>query len=518
MNNICIIPQPVKLEKRNDYFDLKPQSRIIVSAKNVLPLGELLAEYLRPATGFELAVITNPEYTKNDIILELDSSASAEESETYSITASANSMTLSAKTLDGLARAIQTTRQLFPAEIFSQAVVGDFNWIVPGVEIEDCPQYSWRGMHFDVSRHFFSVDEVCRMIDIFALHRFNKFHWHLTDDQGWRIEIKRYPKLTKIGAHREYTLKGHMDDRPRQYDDTPYLKFYTQEDIKKVVEFAAKRHITIIPEIDMPGHMQAAIAAYPELGCHPDRKLNTRCLWGVSQDILFPSENTIEFMKNVFKEIIELFPSPYIHIGGDEAVKHVWEESRRVQELMAELNIKTENALQNWFLGEINKFLQDNGKTCIGWDEVLDDELPENTIVMSWRDEKGAIEAARRGHKAIMAECEFSYFDFCQGIPAKEPLSQKHILTTEKVYNHDLIPEALPAAHKAYIIGGQGQLWTEYIDDLKHLQYMAFPRAIALAEKLWRAHSSCSFEDFQKRLKIHNERLDAMKVNYRKDK
>jgi hexosaminidase len=516
MNDICIIPKPKKLEKTDGYFELKPQSRIIVSDKTVLSLSELLAEYLRPATGFGLEVSSCPNPDETNIILELKNSVITAETEKYSISATTKSIVLSAESLDGLAIAVQTLRQLFSKEIFSKKLAPGIKWLVPCVVIEDSPEYSWRGMHLDVSRHFFSVDEVCRMIDIFALHKFNKLHWHLTDDQGWRIEIKRYPKLTQIGAHRKYTLKGHMDDRPRQYDDKPYFEFYTQEDIRKVVEFAAKRHVTVIPEIDLPGHMQAAIAAYPELGCFPDRQLDTRCIWGVSQDILFPSTNTLEFMKNVFEEIINLFPSSYIHIGGDEAVKKQWEESRQVQELMFKLNIKSENALQNWFIGEINEFLQKNGKICIGWDEILDAELPANTIVMSWRDEKGAIEAARRGHNAIMAECEFSYFDFSQGNPGKEPLAQKHILTLEKVYNHDLIPEALPEEQTLYIIGGQGQLWSEYISDLKHLEYMAFPRSVALAEKLWCKHSSCCFADFNKRLKKHKQRFDIMNINYHK--
>ncbi|MFA6814739.1 MAG: beta-N-acetylhexosaminidase [Lentisphaeria bacterium] len=516
MNNICIIPKPKKIKKREDFFELTAHTKIIVSDPELLKLGELLAEYLRPATGFKLTVISGFECGTNDIFLNLGKDVLNEVEEAYSIVSSLSNLTLSAHTIEGLSRSVQTLRQLLPVEIFSSKVLSGFKWIVPGVEINDSPVYSWRGMHLDVSRHFFKVEEVCRLIDILALHRFNKFHWHLTDDQGWRIEIKRYPRLTEVGSSREYTLKGHMDDRPRQYDNKPYAGFYTQDDIRKVVDFATKRHITVVPEIDMPGHMQAAIAAYPELGCYPDRKLKTRCIWGTSQNILCPSTYTVEFMKNVLSEVMKLFSSPFIHIGGDEAVKHEWEESRRIQELMTKLKIKDENVLQNWFLGQINEFLKANGRTSIGWDEILNPELPEGTIIMNWLSNSKAIEAARKGHKVIMAECEVSYFDFCQGKLNEEPLGQKNILPLEKVYNHDLIPESLPEANRAYIIGGQGQLWTEHIPNMKHLEYMAFPRAIALAEKLWVKHSSCSFEDFKQRLLIHNKRLDILNVNYRK--
>lgn len=371
-------------------------------------------------------------------------------------------------------------------------------------------------MHLDVCRHFFSVKEVCKFIDLIALHRFNIFHWHLTEDQGWRIEIKRYPKLTKIGSKRKCTLIGHESDRPRQFDNTTYSGFYTQEDIRFVVDYAAQRCITIVPEIDMPGHMQAVITAYPELGNYPERQLELRCHWGISQNILNLEPSTVTFMQNVLEELIQLFPSKFIHLGGDEALKHEWMESFKAQKRMAELGLKSEDELQSWFMKQMDDFLTSKGRKLIGWDEILEEGLASGAAVMSWRNADGGLKAAEAGHDAVMSVAEYTYFDSYQNEPVKnEPLAIGGMLPMEKVLEFNPIPDNLSEDKKNKILGGQGQLWTEYIANYKHLEYMAFPRVCALSEILWKNSNKILESEFKEHLNIHLQRLDALDVNYK---
>ena len=318
---------------------------------------------------------------------------------------------ISARAEAGAARGIQTLRQLFPPGIFSNEQVKTEAWIVPCLRITDQPEFKWRGMHLDVARHFFTVEEVERFIDLLALHKLNILHLHLTDDQGWRVEIQQYPKLTGIGSQRPCTLIGHEDERPRKYDSIPHAGFYTRNDILRLVEFAAVRHITIVPEIDMPGHMQAAITAYPELG-NTDMTLQVRCHWGISQNILNARESTIQFMKNVLDEIMELFPSRFIHIGGDEALKQEWSESREIQDKIQELGLKNENELQSWFIGQMNSHIQENGRRLIGWDELLEGGLVKNATVMNWRINQSGAEAANSGHDVVVSQHSHLYFNF----------------------------------------------------------------------------------------------------------
>ncbi|MBS1371407.1 MAG: beta-N-acetylhexosaminidase [Lentisphaeria bacterium] len=515
MRQISLIPYPKSCRETGERFTLSASARIVAATSGALPAAGLLAEYLRPATGFALPVVTGPAET-GDIRLsehgenETDDGGFVRES--YLLTVSPGSVELDGANAPSLALAIQTLRQLFPPEIYADSRQ-DAAWELPGVEIADAPKYRWRGLMLDIARHFLGKHEICRMIELAAQHRFNRIHLHLTDDQGWRIEIKRYPRLTEIGSVRPRTVIGHESARPRRYDETPYGGFLSRQEIREIVAFAERRHITVMPEIDMPGHMQAALAAYPEFGHRPDWAPEPRDCWGISRTILAPLPATVEFMQNILAELLELFPSRFIHVGGDEALKEEWELDCRVQRRMAELGLRNEHEMQSHFLGEMDRFLQSRGRRMIGWDEILEGGLTPGAAVMSWRGSAGALAAARQGHDAVMASKEFAYLDYFQADPAHEPLGIGGDLPAEKVYRYTAeFPELTPE-EQMHIIGGQGQLWSEYIPSLSHLEYMAFPRACALAEKLWREPGECRFADFRDRLAPHRRRFAVQSVN-----
>jgi hexosaminidase len=350
--------------------------------------------------------------------------------------------------------------------------------------INDEPRFDWRGLHLDVSRHFFNVDEVKGFIDLMALYKFNKFHWHLTDDQGWRIEIKKYPKLTSIGGFRDSTVIGHFSDSPRKYETENYGGFYTQEEIKEVVAYANTKFITVVPEIEMPGHSRATLAAYPELSCTGE--LNpVPGLWGVFDDVYCSKVESINFMKDILAEVIELFPSEYIHIGGDEAPKERWKECKRCQKVIKKNKLKDTHELQSYFIRQMDAFLTERGRKLIGWDEILEGGLSPNAAVMSWRGEKGGIEAAKQGHNVVMSPTAYCYFDYYQSAHDLEPLAIGGYLPLEKVYKYNPVPEELTEEQEKFILGGQANLWTEYITTMDHVEYMAFPRALALIQSLW---------------------------------
>lgn len=432
--------------------------------------------------------------------------------EQYTCAVTADGVRLSAPNASGLARAIQTLRQLFPAAIFA-ATPQSGPWELPCVRIADQPRFRWRGLHLDVCRHFFTIEEVRRFIELLALHRFNRLHLHLSEDQGWRIAINKYPRLTAVGSVRPCTVIGHESARPRQYDDTPYGGFYTQDELRELVAFAARRHIEIVPEIDMPGHMQAAIAAYPELG-NTGMALQPRCHWGISQHILNAEDSTVRFMQDVLAEVMAIFPSRFIHVGGDEADKHEWNESRRIQDRMRELGVPDEHALQSWFIRQMDAFITANGRRLIGWDEILEGGLASGATVMSWRGEEGGIEAARQGHDVVMAPYQYVYFDHYQAEPVKEePLAIGGLTTTAHVYAYEPIPAGLSAEQHEHVLGAQGQLWTEYIGSVDYLEYMTYPRACALAEVLWLAPEQKCYADFYARLGSHRQRMAALGVH-----
>ena len=515
MNKTKIIPSVSNIEHTDCFFKLNAKTVINVSDKSILGKGELLRTYLSPATGFSLPVIVGE---KGDIEIELLKNPTTNNNqlnEEYNIEINEKHCKLTSLTQEGLARAIQTFRQLLPNQIFSTDIIPSADWEIGGCKIIDKPRFPWRGMHLDVCRHFISKEDVCKFIDLIALYKYNRFHFHLTEDQGWRIEIKKYPKLTEIGSVRESTLIGHLNDKPKRYDDTEHRGFYTQEDIKEIVAFAKQREIIIVPEIDMPGHMQAAISAYPELGC-TDMTLKPLCHWGICQHILNVEESTITFVKDVIDEVLELFPGDYIHIGGDEAVKYEWEEQRKIQDRMLELGLKSEDELQSWFLSEIADHIQQKGRKVIGWDEILEGGVSEDISVMSWRNEAEGIKAAALGHNVVMTPQSHVYFDHYQGLESEEPLAIGGFTPLEKVYSFDPIPEFLPYKDRKYIMGSQGQLWTEYMKDFKAVEYMAFPRVCALSEVLWMDKNSKDYKQFLNKMNHHKLKLKYLGVNFRK--
>ncbi len=360
--------------------------------------------------------------------------------------------------------------------------------------IQDEPRFQWRGLHLDVARHFYTVEEVKRYIDLMSMYKFNVFHWHLTDDQGWRIEIKKHPKLTEIGAYRDSTVNDHYTTTPRTYTTERYGGFYTQEEIKEVVAYAAKKYITVVPEIEMPGHARAAIAAYPELSCSGDT-LGVPGLWGVFDDIFCAHENTILFLQDVLTEVMQLFPSEYIHIGGDEAPKTRWSKCKKCQAVIRENGLKDEHELQSYFIREMDEFLTKNGRKLIGWDEILEGGLSPNATVMSWRGMEGGIEAASQGHYVVMSPGSHCYFDHYQSNGSDEPLAIGGHTPLNKVYDFNPIPEKLTPDQQSYILGAQANVWTEYIQDFDKIEYMVYPRAIALSQVLW-CKNKPPFDDF----------------------
>ncbi|HNR85483.1 MAG: family 20 glycosylhydrolase [Crocinitomicaceae bacterium] len=380
-------------------------------------------------------------------------------------------------------------------------------------KIQDKAKFSWRGLHLDVARHFFNVDELKRFIDIMAFYKYNKFHWHLTDDQGWRIEIKKYPKLTEIGAFRDSTVNGHYSDVPRTYKKERYGGFYTQEQIKEVIQYAAARSVTVVPEIEMPGHARAAIAAYPELSC-TKQQMPVEGLWGVFDDIFCSDEKTVNFLKDVLTEVAALFPSEYIHIGGDEAPKTRWKACEVCQNNIKKNNLKDEHELQSWFIREIDAFMTKKGKKIIGWDEILQGGLSPNATVMSWQGNEGGILAAAQGHDVIMTPVNFCYFDYYQAESRYEPLAIGGLVNLEKVYSFGVIPSEISPENRKHILGAQANLWTEYIPTYDKVEYMEYPRALAMSQNLWSLDKG-SYEDFVKAIvEKQSSVLKAFKINY----
>ena len=369
-------------------------------------------------------------------------------------------------------------------------------FIIDKAFLQDFPNFGWRGLHLDVSRHFFAVEDVKRYIDLMALYKFNVLHWHLTDDQGWRIEIRKFPELTKVGAWRDSTIVGHYNDVPRIYEKARYGGFYTQEEIREVVKYAQEKYITVVPEIEMPGHARAALAAYPELSC-TGKNQSVTGEWGVFDDVFCAKPETIAFLQQVLEEVLELFPSEYIHVGGDEAPKNRWKACPACQKVMKDNQLKDEHALQSYFIGQMDVWLTARGRKLIGWDEILEGGLSSNAAVMSWRGAGGGMEAARQGHYVVMAPNDHCYFDYYQSSHPSEPVAIGGFLPLEKVYAFNPVPKELTPAEQSYILGGQANLWTEYISDISEVEYMVYPRALALSQVLW-CKEKPSYEAFRK--------------------
>jgi hexosaminidase len=514
-----IIPQPVCVDPRPGSFNLMPDA-VIAAQDEAVETAELLAQWLGKPTGYLLPVQPALSAGQTGIRLEIDLSLAHLGREGYRLEVSEAAVTLRAPSAAGLFYAAQTLRQLFPPQVFSTRRVARQvpAWQIPAVIIEDTPRFGWRGAMLDVCRHFMPVKFVERYIDLLALHKMNVFHWHLTDDQGWRIEIKKYPRLTEVGAWRSATLVGHLpqDGEEMTFDGIPHGGFYTQAQIRHVVEYARKRHVRVVPEIEIPGHAQAAIAAYPELGCNGPQEVARH--WGVlTYDVYNPFDSTFTFLEDVLNEVADLFPGEYIHIGGDEVRKQAWIENAEVQACKQALGLPDEHALQSYFIRRAEAMLAARGRRLIGWDEILEGGLAPTATVMSWRGEEGGIAAAQAGHCVIMAPNTYTYFDYCQTAhPETEPLTIGGYIPLSSVYGYNPIPAALTAEQARYVLGTQFQIWTEYLKTPEQVEYMAFPRACALAEAAWSPQEARNWADFTTRLSEHLKRLDQIKVNYRK--
>lgn len=446
----------------------------------------------------------------NEIEFILDTTV--QNSEGYNLEILPNKIKIKAKSDKGAFYAVQTIRQLLPKE-FENGRYDKSKAALPCLSIKDEPQFEYRGMHLDVGRHMYSVNFIKKYIDALAMLKFNTFHWHLTEDQGWRIEIKKYPKLQQIAAYRKETLVGHYNQQPHQFDGKPYGGYYTHEQIKEIVAYAQGRFVTIIPEIEMPGHSQAAIAAYPHLGCS-NKPVDVATKWGVFDEIYCPTEETFKFLEDVLDEVMLLFPSKYIHIGGDEAPKTKWKSSAFCQNLIIEKGLKDEHELQSYFIRRIEKYLNSKGREIIGWDEILEGGLAPNATVMSWRGTNGAIEAAKQKHDVVMTPTSHCYFDYYQSQNEDEPLAIGGFLPLEKVYGFSPIPEELSKETSQYIIGVQGNVWTEYMPNEKQVEYMLFPRIMAMSEVGWSNSEKKDFKEFVNRVEYFNKRLDLLDINY----
>jgi len=503
---VNIIPRPASLEQVEGHFRLTRETRIVASA----PLRKdavLLNFYLKNIYGFTLEIAAPGTGSKKTNIISLVPALATDSSESYHLAVNSGSISIRGQDA-GVFYGIQTLLQLLPPEKTR------FPVDVPCVNIDDHPRFAYRGMHLDVSRHFFPVDYIKRYIDYIALHKMNRFHWHLTDDQGWRIEIKKYPKLTSIGSCRNGTIIGRYPGTGN--DGIHYCGYYTQEQIKEVVRYAAQRYITVIPEIEMPGHSLAAIVAYPELSTTPEIPKQVGETWGTYDklnNVFNPTEHTFSFLEDVLTEVMQLFPSKYIHIGGDECSKKWWKESAFCQALMKKEGLKNEEELQSYFIHRIEKFLNSKGRLMMGWDEILEGGLAPNATVMSWRGEEGGIAAAKQDHDVVMTPGGWCYFDHAQS-RNEDSVTIGSYLPVEKVYSYEPVPAALDETQARHVLGAQGNVWTEYIANTRKVEYMIFPRMSALSEVLWSPKSSRNWDDFEKRLQVQFKRYDLWNSNY----
>jgi hexosaminidase len=516
-----IVPAPRHLEPRPGEFRIDRGTRILLSdpaSTQLHALSELLAAPLRAASGLPLPV--SPEsigdHPTNAILIQLTPGSGSGEGEGYRLIVTRQGAMLSAPSPAGLAHGIQTLRQLLPPELerpAGSARAATVRWVIPAVAIDDAPRFRYRGILLDVARWYYPPEFIEQVIDLLALYKLNTLHLHLTDDQGWRLEIRKYPRLTQVGAWRKETIAGQNFD-PYVGDGTPHGGYYTQDQMRHLLAYAAARHVTIMPEIEMPGHARAALAAYPELSCTGGPfEVSTR--WGVHEDIFCPSEQTFAFLEDVLLEVMQLFPSQYIHIGGDEVPKQRWKESPVAQEVIRREGLANEEELQSYFIRRIEAFLRAHGRKLVGWDETLEGGLAPEATVMSWRGVEGGIEAARQGHDVIMTPTNRTYFDYYQGDPAAEPLAIGGFLPLDSVYVFEPVPAELTSAQATHVLGAQGNLWTEYIPTPARAEYMLLPRMLALAEVLWSAKEARRWDGFVARLPGQFARLDALGAEYR---
>lgn len=497
----ALIPIPAESKFGESHFTIASETGI--SYDSIFEIsGSYLKSYIENGSGISLK-------NGDEIKFEMDTLLGKE---AYRLQISKSGIMIKAHTDNGAFYAVQTLRQLMPLSLENNTY--DLSEIqIKCQTIKDEPQFSYRGMHLDVGRHMYSVEFIKKYIDALALLKMNTFHWHLTEDQGWRIEIRKYPKLQEIAAFRNETLIGHYSDQPHQYDGKRYGGYYTQKQIRDIVNYAQERFVTIIPEIEMPGHSQAAVAAYPQLGCSGNQ-IEVAAKWGVFENIYCTKDETFKFLEDVLDEVLELFPSQYIHIGGDEAPKTQWKECANCQKRIKEEDLKDEHELQSYFIRRVESYLNSKGRQIIGWDEILEGGLAPNATVMSWRGTSGAIAAAQQRHNVVMTPTSHCYFDYYQSENEDEPLAIGGFLPLEKVYGFNPIPEELTPEESKYILGAQGNVWTEYMPTESQVEYMAFPRMLAMSEVLWSNSKQKDYNDFTGRLERFHKRLSALDINY----
>ncbi len=516
---ITVVPYPNEVEIQTGSFDVAGadfhySADFNDAARNIITN---FAQQLSLVTGKESTATEGIENGGFNFIFNADMPEEA-----YSLIINRKGAAVQASSLRGVNYAVQTIKQMLPAEVFGKAEAADMDWSLQCAEINDAPRFGYRGMHLDVSRHFFDMDMVRKYLDIMEVHKLNKLHWHLTDDQGWRIEIRKYPELTEIGSIRKETVIGHIN-QSSVYDGTPYGEgcWFSQDQIREIIEYAAAKGIDIIPEIDLPGHMLAALSAYPELGC-TGGPYDVWGRWGIADEVLCAgNEKTMVFLENVLAEVAELFPYEYIHIGGDECPKVYWEKCPRCQAKIRELGLKdteefqAEHYLQSYVMERMTKFLESKGKKIIGWDEILEGQVAENATVMSWRGEAGGLKAVRLGHDAIMTPNTYYYLDYYQSLDkAGEPLAIGGYLPVEKCYSYEPFVDGMTDGEKAHILGVQANLWTEYIATNEHLEYMLLPRMTALSEVQWCQPQVKSWERFVDSADEFCNIYDVMGYNY----
>ncbi|MDR0793471.1 MAG: beta-N-acetylhexosaminidase [Chitinophagaceae bacterium] len=519
--DVNIIPKPLSVETKDGIFSISSSTKLFFFDKKLEKSANYLNAYLRKYYGISLATGKDAP-GKNTIVLRLAQQDDPSNTGAYKLEVKESGVDISGNTDTAVFYGIQTLIQLLPTD------KTEWNkWLnIPQVNIKDEPRFGYRGAMLDVGRNFEPVDFIERYIDLLALHKLNTFHWHLTDDQGWRIEIKKYPLLTQVGGCRNGTIIGHHPGTGN--DNQKVCGYYTQAQVKQIVKYAAERYITVIPEIELPGHSSAAIAAYPQLSCFPDEPTEIKKgvewagskegkqvqqSWGVYPDVYAPTEYTFNFLQDVFNEIIPLFPSKYIHIGGDECPKDYWKRSEFCQNLIKEKGLKDEHGLQSYFVGRIEKYLNSKGKNIIGWDEILEGGLAPNATVMSWRGIKGGIEAAKQKHNVVMTPTSNVYIDYSQ-LANEDSLTIGGYLPIQKVYSYEPVPEELAPDEQKYVLGTQVNLWTEYVRNPAKVEYMAFPRLAALSEVAWTKKESKNYTDFKNRLQTELLRYKMWKVNY----
>ena len=504
-----LIPAPVSVKAEDGSFLIASSTRVVAVGQAGAEAVKLI-DLLAPAMGFRLKQADSAARRDGDIALSLDRTLRDRlGAEGYLLEVTRKRLDVRAAGSAGLFYGIQTLRQLLPREVFSPKRVEGVPWAVPCVTITDRPRFGWRGLLIDPARHFIPVEDFKRFIEIMALHKFNRLQVHLTDHEGWRLEIRKYPKLTEIGSK--------MDRSRRKTKDGQYVGgFYTQDDVRRLVRYAADRHVTIVPEIEMPYHTGAAIVAYPELGINTGHLANLppEQRWNKTKGLIAPRPATVAFLQDVLSEVIELFPSKHIHIGGDEANIGHWAGDPEMQAQMKRLKLKDAHELHSWFIKQMDAFLTKNGRRLVGWDEILQGGLAPGATVMSWRGTAGGIAAAKAGHDVVMAPTSHTYFDYRQA--PKETGLTRNVINLEKVYSFEPIPAELSAEQAKHVLGGQGQLWGERIPDRNRREYMAYPRACALIETLWTPKDQRDYKTFVTRLRHHVQRLDAAGVNYRR--